>query len=200
LAEAERIVKRPTANGTEEVQAGDILEEVALGCGEVPSIAPIALSVTPPPVDVDPSDIARTRVLPPKKRTIVPRVVTGAALAILASLAVLVGLRLYEARLPRSVSSVTVVQATHPPPPPDEKQIIPTVPLDNLPVVPSSLGTLRFAPNARGHRVYVDGVLVGEPDETFDVKCGPRIVKVGSRGKLQTVEVPCGGEALVTLR
>jgi hypothetical protein len=189
----------PTANGTEEVLADDILEAVALGYSEVPSIAPFALSITPPPVDVD-ADVAETRVLPARVHPIAPRIFGAVALAILACLAVLVGLRLWDARGPRSVSSVTVVQATRPPPPPDEKQIIPTVRLDNLPVVSSSLGTLRFAPNAKGHRVYVDGVLLGEPNETFDVKCGPRMVKVGYRGTVQTIEVPCGGEVLVSLR
>jgi hypothetical protein len=196
---ADEVFQRLNAAGTEEIHPHDILEEVPLGDDAVPSLAPLALSVTPPPIGVDAEDLAKTRVLSPRRRSIAPRIIAG-ALALVASLVAVIGFRLYEARLPRAVSSVTVVHATRPPPPPDEKQLIPTVPLDNLPVVPSSLGKLRFAPNAKGHRVYVDGALVGEPSDTLDVKCGPRMVKVGSRGAVQTIEVPCGGEVLVSLR
>jgi hypothetical protein len=48
---------------------------------------------------------------------------------------------------------------------------------------------------ARNHRLYVDGALVRE--STALVRCGVHSVKVGSAGKTQSVDVPCGGEITV---
>jgi hypothetical protein len=58
-------------------------------------------------------------------------------------------------------------------------------------------GMLSFPPPADGHRVYVDGKMVGTPPQPIRVRCGSRAVQVGSQGAEQTVDVPCGGSAPV---
>jgi serine/threonine protein kinase len=44
-----------------------------------------------------------------------------------------------------------------------------------------------------GHRVYVDGHIVGQSPGTFHVKCGTRVVHIGSSQAPKNVAVPCGG-------
>ena len=66
------------------------------------------------------------------------------------------------------------------------------------PTLAAGTGRLAFAPARQWHRVWVDGVVLGESSPTpLVVKCGKRNVRVGSQGMGQTVDVPCGGEALV---
>jgi hypothetical protein len=43
--------------------------------------------------------------------------------------------------------------------------------------------------------LIVDGVLA--PSGSAVVKCGKHVVKVGSRGRWQVVDVACGGETVV---
>ena len=56
-------------------------------------------------------------------------------------------------------------------------------------------GTLHTPAGQAGHRVYVDGFLSGFAPNPITLKCGSHSVKVGSAGKVQTVNVPCGGDA-----
>ena len=42
--------------------------------------------------------------------------------------------------------------------------------------------------------MFVDGKVVGEGPGPFEVACGAHVVKVGSSGKEQKLDVPCGGE------
>lgn len=44
-----------------------------------------------------------------------------------------------------------------------------------------------------GHRVYVDGRLVGESGRDMTLPCGAHKVKVGSQGTEKAVVLPCGG-------
>jgi len=55
-------------------------------------------------------------------------------------------------------------------------------------------GTLRIDKRFAGHRIFFDGKVLGE-GESFTVPCGKHTVKVGSRGKPQKLDIPCGGEA-----
>ncbi len=48
-----------------------------------------------------------------------------------------------------------------------------------------------------GHRIFVDGHVVGQTPETVRVRCGPHVVRLGSSGKDQPVDVPCGGEVSI---
>ena len=56
------------------------------------------------------------------------------------------------------------------------------------------MGTVTVAPARSGHRVFVDGRVVGESPGTFTVRCGWRAVRVGSQGQTLNLEVPCGGD------
>ncbi|GAC1542096.1 MAG: hypothetical protein NVS3B10_06560 [Polyangiales bacterium] len=49
-----------------------------------------------------------------------------------------------------------------------------------------------------GHRVFVDGRVVGEGPGPLEVPCGRHAVKVGSGGKTQSLDLPCGGETTLT--
>lgn len=55
-------------------------------------------------------------------------------------------------------------------------------------------GIIRTGRSANDRRVFVDGRVVGQGADTFTVKCGTRRVRVGSSGREQRVDVPCGGE------
>ena len=65
-------------------------------------------------------------------------------------------------------------------PPPEE--IVPTM---TRVVLPSY---------AKGHRVFVDGRVVGEGAEPITVSCGKRKIQIGSRGRPRARNLPCGGE------
>jgi hypothetical protein len=51
--------------------------------------------------------------------------------------------------------------------------------------------TTGAAPN---RRIFVDEKVVGQTPESVTVKCGTHAVKLGSSGKTQTIDIPCGGE------
>lgn len=61
-------------------------------------------------------------------------------------------------------------------------------------------GTLVTSPESAGHRVYVDGKLIGDAPQRLELSCGEHAVRVGSKGSLQKVSVPCGEEIVVGLR
>jgi hypothetical protein len=46
----------------------------------------------------------------------------------------------------------------------------------------------------------VDGRYAGDSPGPIKVHCGSHLVKVGSGGTPRTVDVPCGGEVLVSTR
>jgi hypothetical protein len=66
-----------------------------------------------------------------------------------------------------------------------------TPPIASAPLVPGpSQGVLKTRWNT-GHRFFVDGVVVGETPAQVLVTCGEHVVKVGSGGREQTIDVPC---------
>ena len=70
----------------------------------------------------------------------------------------------------------------------------------SLEAAPSSRGIptqgLLDATQSRG-RLYVDGLIVGETPTPVLVTCGKHVVKVGSAGREQSIDVPCGGAVIV---
>lgn len=62
----------------------------------------------------------------------------------------------------------------------------------------AGLGDLFMAASAGGHRVFVDGRVVGESPASVRVRCGKHEVRVGGNGIAQTVDVPCGGSVIVS--
>jgi hypothetical protein len=65
------------------------------------------------------------------------------------------------------------------------------------PSSPSAQGIVDTAKAPRGHRIFVDGRVVGTTPGAVSVACGRRTVRIGSGGKPQTVDVPCGGTITV---
>jgi hypothetical protein len=178
---------------TEEVLLDDILELTPL--------APVVSTVLPPPVAPRRRTPLRTTVAAPP-RNMGPWILGGVAIGVLVSLGIAVVVRIVDARTPYPRTHVTVVQATSraaapPPPPAGAGAVVPSVALDTLPIVPATRGTLQFSAKAHGHRVFVDGVVLGESDAPLEVRCGKHSVRVGSHGEAQDVDVPCGGDVLV---
>jgi hypothetical protein len=48
--------------------------------------------------------------------------------------------------------------------------------------------------SSKGHRIFVDGRVVGAGPDPLTVKCGHHTVKIGSAGKPRIKDLPCGGE------
>jgi serine/threonine-protein kinase len=59
-------------------------------------------------------------------------------------------------------------------------------------------GQLVFPPSAAGHRIFVDGRVVGDGAQPAVVRCGPHEVKIGSAGTPEHVDVPCGASLTLT--
>ncbi|MDB4993870.1 MAG: serine/threonine protein kinase [Myxococcaceae bacterium] len=58
----------------------------------------------------------------------------------------------------------------------------------------SDMGDLRAGATALEHRIFVDGKVVGEGPGVYRVKCGKRLIRVGSGDEEKELDVPCGGE------
>jgi len=61
----------------------------------------------------------------------------------------------------------------------------------------ATTGRLLTAPEEKGHRIFVDGRVAGGGGAPIVVRCGKHAVRVGSRGVVRQVDVPCGGDAPV---
>ena len=104
---------------------------------------------------------------------------------------------------PSSTQSPAVAPASAPAPAPASASALAPAP---APVVASAaayaaadpnVGTVRLPAWTRGRRVYVDGRVVGEGPEPLRVRCGTHLLRLGSAGEDQSVEVPCGGAVRV---
>jgi hypothetical protein len=65
-------------------------------------------------------------------------------------------------------------------------------PVANAILVPGPNQGLLKPRGSKGHRLFVDGVVVGETPTPVLVTCGAHVVKVGSAGTEQSIDVPCG--------
>ena len=63
---------------------------------------------------------------------------------------------------------------------------------------PSKTGLLKMPASTSANRVWIDGKLVGNGGNDREVACGRHTVKIGSRGREQIVDVPCGGDVALT--
>lgn len=58
-----------------------------------------------------------------------------------------------------------------------------------------SAGTVTVGPERPGHRIWIDDRLMGEESPaSYVVPCGRHVIRVGSRGSPQSVDVPCGAD------
>jgi hypothetical protein len=69
-----------------------------------------------------------------------------------------------------------------------------SVPVEALPTpaVPNTTTLVTFPRSAITHRVWIDGVLVGDDRQPMSLRCGTRTIKIGSKGKSRRVDLPCG--------
>ena len=91
--------------------------------------------------------------------------------------------------------AVTSLQQPSSPPSGGLGSTAPTFDVASLPQAP--VGTVSLAASASAHRLIVDGVVA--PSGSVVVKCGKHLVKVGSKGRRQVVDVTSGGETIVGL-
>lgn len=70
-------------------------------------------------------------------------------------------------------------------------------PVLELPPIPAPT-TGSIVPSVKGHRLYVDGKLVGDSGGPLTIPCGPHTIKLGSGGASKLVSVPCGGEVTIS--
>lgn len=100
---------------------------------------------------------------------------------------------------PLAPATVPPGAASMAPPPPAERAAEKVVEPPPAPTgkLAEGMGRIVFAPNRMGHRVWIDGAMVGEPTGPLVVKCGKRNVRIGSGANGQSVDVPCGGEVVV---
>ena len=78
---------------------------------------------------------------------------------------------------------------------PTRASVSPSSALPSKPIDP--MKGLVETTQSKGHRIYVDGVVVGETPAPVLVSCGMHVVKVGSAGGEQLIDVPCGGAVTV---
>ena len=73
---------------------------------------------------------------------------------------------------------------------------IPTLQVESLPKVMNKYGMLHVSgAQYDGHRIYVDGALVGNGAGDYEVYCGRHAVRVGAASRGHVVVIPCGGDA-----
>ncbi|HTQ46607.1 MAG TPA: serine/threonine-protein kinase [Polyangiaceae bacterium] len=63
--------------------------------------------------------------------------------------------------------------------------------------IPADMGEIQPPDSAAGHRIFVDGRVVGEGAAPIRVPCGQHSVRIGSAGRQQNVDVPCGQSVAV---
>jgi serine/threonine-protein kinase len=68
----------------------------------------------------------------------------------------------------------------------------PSAPTPDTDLIPRDLGELQMPSGAAGHRIFVDGRTAGEGATPIRVPCGPHTVRIGSAGRVQHIDVPCG--------
>jgi serine/threonine-protein kinase len=59
--------------------------------------------------------------------------------------------------------------------------------------IPDDMGVLETPATMVGHRVFVDGVARGVGGDRIRVHCGGHVVRLGSSGRFQSIDVPCSG-------
>ena len=64
--------------------------------------------------------------------------------------------------------------------------------------IPAGMGVLTTTGTVPGRRIFVDEKTLGQTPQQVTVKCGPHTIRLGSSGKPQSIDVPCGGEIAVS--
>lgn len=177
----------------------------------MPSMRPIPAAYNGAPMMIDPiADVA-----PPRGGN---RWLLGGAVGFLVMCTVLVGGLLFlrfrappasvnpatstsAPRASATTTSATNAPASTPAPTPTPTTTRPPAATPApTPTTTTTAGDLDTTSARPQHRVFVDGRVVGETPGTFRIACGSHQVRLGSRGTIQNVDVPCGGVLKVTDR
>lgn len=102
-----------------------------------------------------------------------------------------------DASAQASAAIPTPTPAAEPTAKPEAKPSLPEPAGETRVEASAGLGDISTANAQRGRRIFVDDHVVGQTPETVRVKCGAHAVRIGSSGKAQAVDVPCGGEIKV---
>ena len=101
------------------------------------------------------------------------------------------------ASMTKPTASIEPTAPTESSPAPPAASISRETPLPT-PAPTSTVGTLTTPPRARSHRVFVDGrYAAARSGASLSLHCGTHVVRIGSKGKDQPVNVPCGGSIAV---
>ena len=125
----------------------------------------------------------------------VVRPANGATMPSLAQPAPVAPARVPPTALPRAVGPAAATLPSAPPAIPPVTAAPPPPPTP-----PPTTGELLISASTPSHRVFVDGHLLGASGDTFTLSCGEHRVRIGGAGKIQSVTVPCGGNAVVASR
>jgi hypothetical protein len=60
------------------------------------------------------------------------------------------------------------------------------------PSIPADMGILDASAAPAGHRIFVDGHMIGQTPQSGLVKCGSHQVHIGGAGRPHTIDIPCG--------
>ncbi len=103
---------------------------------------------------------------------------------------------------PTTTSTATTTSmptSTSPPTSPSTSTSAPTSTSTSVPTststspsIPPGKSAIVAGKSARQHRIFVDDKIVGEGPGTYFIGCGRHSVKVGSSGKPQEIDAPCG--------
>jgi hypothetical protein len=63
--------------------------------------------------------------------------------------------------------------------------------------IPDDTGLLDTPSALWNHRVFVDGQARGAGGDIIRLPCGKHSVRLGSTGRVQSIEVPCGGTVAI---
>lgn len=162
------------------------------------AVPPAMRAPRPPPIpfelDAPPLRTAPAR---PRRSRLAPLLFAAGALAfVLAFVAMRMARKAAMPAAPPTAPPSPLVQqpeppATTPPPPPVPAAVPSALPAEKPPR--AGMGLVTTPPSAAGHRVFVDGRLACAGATRCEVRCGRRVVRVGSEGRAQKVDVPCGG-------
>jgi serine/threonine-protein kinase len=139
-------------------------------------------------------------VMPEKLRHPSPRaaLIAGITVPVLLTLVVLLASRTQRVAEAAVFSATAAMVAVEP----DEVRSAAAAPTEDTPsnAAPPTHGTIITDTASHDHRIYVDGQVAGESGEPIDVRCGRHIVRYGSKGRPQVIDVPCGGEYVLSPR
>ena len=187
------------------------VDDVAASAGDVPDDEDVPIEEGEPepyrkPISTLPSILrSRSRA----RRTRLAAIALGVMALVACAFAAKSGPKLAHGSAPAqamirvpNVTPVPITAAVEPSAPADAASapIVARSPVpEPAPPAPTT-GDLRTLPSSPPHRVYVDGKLVGESGAVVSVACGAHAVRVGTRGKPVSVNVPCGGSAELATR